>query len=156
MRIFWSPSSGSFFDEAVHGERLVLMRDDHDDANSLEWVDNPDCVIPADAIEVSSEDHQTLMSEVSQGKRLLSDEHGRPIAVEPSQTLEEAVAALKRRRDRDLAASDWTQLPDALTAAKRKLWKEHRQALRDLPKLVEAELAAGRTIAEIAYPEPPA
>ena len=48
-----------------------------------------------------------------------------------------ARAALNARRERDslLAASDYTQVTDSpLPAAKRELWREYRQALRDLPK----------------------
>lgn len=46
----------------------------------------------------------------------------------------EILRSLRRRRDRRLAASDWTQLPDApLSAAERGAWAAHRQALRDLP-----------------------
>lgn len=33
-----------------------------------------------------------------------------------------------------LTRSDWTQLPDApLTAERKQLWEDHRQALRDIP-----------------------
>lgn len=35
-------------------------------------------------------------------------------------------------RDRELAATDWTQLPDA--PCDREAWAEYRQALRDLPE----------------------
>ena len=28
MKLFWSPSAGGFFDEAIHGERLVLVVDE--------------------------------------------------------------------------------------------------------------------------------
>ena len=45
-----------------------------------------------------------------------------------------ALVKLRAERDRRLAASDWTQLPDALTAEQRKEWAAYRKALRDLPK----------------------
>lgn len=35
-------------------------------------------------------------------------------------------------RDRELAATDWTQLPDA--PCDREAWAEYRQILRDLPE----------------------
>lgn len=35
-------------------------------------------------------------------------------------------------RDRELAATDWTQLPDA--PCDRAAWAKYRQALRDLPE----------------------
>jgi hypothetical protein len=41
--------------------------------------------------------------------------------------------AVRSRRDKELAASDWTQLPDvALTAEKVSEWSAYRQALRDV------------------------
>ena len=181
MKLFWSPSAGGFFDEAIHGERLVLVvdeermadldaaaasgegesGDDMVDRDEIaldpprKWIANAACIIPADAIEISSAEHEAMMGEVAAGKRIVSDEHGRPVAVEPVQTVEEALAALRQRRDRDLAATDWTQLPDALTAAKRKLWKDHRDALRDLPKLVQGAIDAGKPIDSVSYPEAP-
>ena len=43
-------------------------------------------------------------------------------------------AAIRGERDRLLATSDWTQLPDApLTAKQRHAWRDYRQALRDAP-----------------------
>lgn len=42
--------------------------------------------------------------------------------------------ALRRERDRRLAACDWTQVADAaLTPEKIAQWRNYRQALRDLP-----------------------
>ena len=45
----------------------------------------------------------------------------------------QALAALRAERNALLAASDWTQLPDAPTA-NAAAWKVYRQALRDLPQ----------------------
>ena len=39
---------------------------------------------------------------------------------------------MRAERDRLLAASDWTQLPDAPCDAQ--AWSEYRQALRDFPQ----------------------
>jgi len=44
-----------------------------------------------------------------------------------------ALADLRVERNARLAASDWTQLPDAPTA-NAAAWKVYRQALRDLPQ----------------------
>jgi len=44
---------------------------------------------------------------------------------------------LRAERNRRIADSDWTQLPDAaLTAEQRAAWATYRQALRDLPEAV--------------------
>jgi|DEB0MinimDraft_3_1074331.scaffolds.fasta_scaffold132338_2 hypothetical protein len=41
---------------------------------------------------------------------------------------------MRRYRDRLLAASDWTQLPDSpLSDEQREAWAVYRQALRDAP-----------------------
>lgn len=46
----------------------------------------------------------------------------------------ELALSARGRRDRLLAESDWTQIPDApLDPAVRSLWAEYRQLLRDLP-----------------------
>lgn len=54
--------------------------------------------------------------------------------VPPSQDEVDAAAAAKVRADRDalLAASDWTQMPDA--PVDRDAWAAYRQALRDVPQ----------------------
>ena len=46
-----------------------------------------------------------------------------------------ALGAMRAERDARLAASDWTQLPDApLDEARKAAWAAHRQALRDHPQ----------------------
>lgn len=67
--------------------------------------------------------------------------------------VERALEALRTERNRRLAATDWTQLPDApLSPEERAAWQAYRQALRDLPALVsEEDLLSGR----IPWPEPP-
>ncbi|PIW54632.1 MAG: hypothetical protein COW16_10335 [Sphingomonadales bacterium CG12_big_fil_rev_8_21_14_0_65_65_10] len=58
---------------------------------------------------------------------------GLPVAIDPKSDPEAMLAARRGERDRRLAASDWTQLPDApLTEAERAAWASYRQALRDL------------------------
>ena len=45
-----------------------------------------------------------------------------------------ALAAVRARRNLELAASDWTMLPDVAVAdAQRRKWTTYRQTLRDLP-----------------------
>lgn len=65
---------------------------------------------------------------------------------------EEALAALRAERDRLLAGSDWTQLPDSpLAVEEREAWAVYRQALRDLPAAAEV-LADPRSVS---WPQPP-
>ena len=48
--------------------------------------------------------------------------------------IEMRMEQIRIERDRRLAASDWTQLPDApLTEVQRAAWRAYRQALRDFP-----------------------
>ena len=56
--------------------------------------------------------------------RLVAEEAARPAR---------ALAELREQRNALLAASDWTQLPDAPTA-NAAAWRLYRQALRDLPE----------------------
>jgi hypothetical protein len=54
--------------------------------------------------------------------------------VDHQPTAEEKSDAIRAQRNSLLAASDWTQIPDAdLTATAKTAWREYRQALRDLP-----------------------
>lgn len=58
--------------------------------------------------------------------------------------------ATRTLRDRLLASSDWTQLPDApITDAKKEKWKEYRKELRDLPE-------SGENPESIKWPKQPA
>ena len=46
-----------------------------------------------------------------------------------------SLTTLRQKRDKLLAGSDWTQLPDSpLTNRQKKRWAKFRQALRDLPQ----------------------
>lgn len=64
----------------------------------------------------------------------------------------EALERLRAERDRLLAGSDWTQLPDSpLAVEEREAWAVYRQALRDLPAAAEV-LADPRSVS---WPQPP-
>ena len=139
MHKFFSPSTGGFFDETIHGRK-----------------GRKGSRIPKDAVAVTDEEHAELLAQQSEGKSIVAGDGGRPVAVLLDRSVDEALASLRARRDRDLAATDWTQLGDAaLSAAKRRLWAEHRKALRDLPSMVEAAVAAGQHPATIPYPSAP-
>ena len=61
------------------------------------------------------------------------------LTVTPYETADDApdghwVTQMRLVRDRLLAASDWTQMPDSpLTDEQRAAWAQYRQALRDAP-----------------------
>lgn len=109
--MLYSPKTGGFYDPTIHK------------------------VWPDDAIEISDEGHGKLLEALSAGQ-LIEMIDGAPRAVEPAQPSAAArTAQLRRKRDKLLAASDYTQLPDApLTAAQKTAWGTYRQQLRDLPE----------------------
>jgi hypothetical protein len=124
-------------------------------------VANPHCRLPADAIEISAEEHGRLLDAAHQsGKIIVPGTDGRPTLKDATLDVDQLLTAARARRDRALAATDWTMLPDAqLSEAKRKLWAEHRQALRDLPKKLEAMASDAKSADDIdlasLFPQPP-
>ena len=175
MSIYFSPSTCSFFNSAIHGPRQIsqvdadaqqralsklTQREDNAEADEqtaidaersrllrepiMMMVDNPLCVIPRDAIEVARDEHDKLLKGQANGMEIYAGRGGRPQLRQRALAHDEVLAAARRMRDKELSASDWTQLADAtLSAAKKKAWKEHRQRLRDLPSEVEKALAGG-------------
>lgn len=64
----------------------------------------------------------------------LTDEQLEQRARDHADAVDQAVTALRSRRDALLAASDWTQLPGAPIGPEEKtVWDQYRQQLRDLP-----------------------
>lgn len=77
----YSKSTGGFYDEAIHGGN-----------------------IPADAVEITTEEHAALLNAQSQGKRIQSDANGKPVAVDPPPPTQEQIiaqyaAAVQQRLD---------------------------------------------------------
>lgn len=112
MSIFYSAIRAGFYDDGIHD------------------------VLPSDAVPVTAEHHRQLMADQAQGMVIIADADGAPIAIEqPGLTAEEELEALRAERNRLLAASDYTQMPDApLTDGQREAWRIYRQVLRDLPE----------------------
>lgn len=113
--IYYAKSTRGFYDESIHGTFGA-----------------PDSLIPADAVEVTEDEHAALLTEQTQGKEIVPDADGRPIAQVPQFTDTELANAARADRDQRLAATDWTQLGDVPAATVQK-WSPYRQALRDLP-----------------------
>lgn len=51
----------------------------------------------------------------------------------PVPTAEDDMFVIRSERDRRIAETDWTQLPD-VPEATRTMWQTYRQALRDVPQ----------------------
>lgn len=70
--IYFSTTTGGFYDSILHGSD-----------------------IPADAVEITDADHASLLDAQAQGKQIVGDSTGHPVAVDPSSllTLAQAQAA---------------------------------------------------------------
>lgn len=99
--------------------------------------------LPADAREISDEDYNEFFSNMAERT---FDASGK---LQVRKAPEKSINEIRAERDQLLAASDWTQLPDApLTQAEKQAWAAYRQTLRDLPEAVVNGVAPK-------IPEPP-
>ena len=106
MSIYYSKSTGGFYDPKVHGDG-----------------------IPDDAVEITQERHADLLAMQSEGKIIVADKKGKPQAVEapaPAVTWD----SVRTKRNAMLADSDWTQLADA--PVDKAAWAAYREMLRDI------------------------
>ena len=136
MSLYYSPSNASFFDEAIHGAIEIekpLTKREIKAGKRPAMVPNPECRIPKDAIPISEDQHVELMEEVAKG-RMIVTRNGNPTAIDQVSSAEELAEMRRRKRDRLLAASDWTQLADTLAddPSLKANWAVYRQQLRDL------------------------
>jgi hypothetical protein len=120
---YYSKTTKGFYSEEIHGTN-----------------------IPSDAVQITSKQHADLLNEQSQGKQIVPDKKGYPIAIVPP-----AVALtwdqIRLQRDALLIASDWTDLPNSPVKNKG-AWLAYRRALRDLPITFS-------TPEEVVWPERP-
>lgn len=138
MSKFYSTTTGGFYDTEVHSSLFICDENVTDDPETGETVDRwcecrPDPAGPiADAVDVTDEDHASLLAGQANGQRIISDDSGHPVLADHEPPTTERLAEIARaERNRLLSASDWTQLPDA--PIDQAAWTEYRQALRDLP-----------------------
>lgn len=136
MTRYYSPSKNAFYSEALHGARQIPAEQSAKDRKAGKrpvMIDNPACTLPEDAVPVTEERYRTLLSAQGEGKEIV-EVRGKPVARDFEPNADELLITRRRQRDRLLAASDWTQLPDALSGqGELKMdWLEYRQQLRDL------------------------
>lgn len=134
MQRYFSPSTGGFYSEALHGARLIPAAQNKAEIKAGKrpvLVANPACSLPADAVPISAERHAELMAAQAQGKTL-DQRGGKPVARDNVPSAEELETMRRRERDRRLAASDWTDLPNATPREGKPAWEAYRQALKDL------------------------
>lgn len=96
--MYYSESTGSFYDAKINGD-----------------------AIPADAIEISSEDHAALMAGQASGKRIVAGENGHPTLQEPPPpTQADIIADYERALDQHIdAAAHAKRYTDRFTFALR-------------------------------------
>lgn len=83
--MFYSKSTNGFYSRATHGD-----------------------AIPADAVEITAEEHAALLEGQSQGKRIVADENGFPMLVDPPAPNEEELQVIKNQEARAyLSSTDW-------------------------------------------------
>lgn len=108
--MLYSKSTGGFYDPAINA------------------------VIPTDAVTITDEHHQALLSGQAMGQVISSDANGQPILTDvPEQTTEQLAAAARLHRDELIAETDYLVMPDyPIDATKLAAVKTYRQALRDI------------------------
>lgn len=74
--MFYAGSTGGFYVREIHGNN-----------------------IPADAVEITKEEHAALLGGQSQGKRIEADANGLPTLIDPPEDHRAAVAAERYRRE---------------------------------------------------------
>ena len=106
MQYLWSSSTGGFYVSEIHND------------------------IPADAVEITPELHQSLLADNANGMIIQAGADGQPVAVPaPEPTSEQKASAIRAKRNNLLASTDWWAVQDrTMTQAE----KDYRQALRDI------------------------
>lgn len=82
--MFYSKSTGGFYSREIHGANM-----------------------PADVVEITSEQHSALIEGQSNGKVITSDENGFPILIDPVITPEQIQQQTNTTARQYLASTDW-------------------------------------------------
>ena len=83
--MYYSKSTGGFYDRAIHGDN-----------------------IPADAVEITQQQHAALMQGQFEGKVIAADENGYPALQDPPQpTADQMAETARAERDRLIEAVRW-------------------------------------------------
>lgn len=135
MTYYYAAETGGFYSDDIHGPRQIAQAQTPAEIKAGKralMIDNPDCKVPASAIAITKERWQELMAAQAKGMAITAV-GGKPVAVEPTISIEQQIIVRRRQRDKLLAASDWTQMADSpLGEASKAAWAVYRQALRDL------------------------
>ena len=110
--MFYSAQTGGFYSAEIHGD-----------------------AIPADAVEITRDEHTALLSGQSAGQHIEADEHGHPVLRDAPAPDNDALAdAARVCRDALITATDYLLMPDyPISAEQLAEVRAYRQALRDVP-----------------------
>ncbi|EGJ49061.1 hypothetical protein [Desulfocurvibacter africanus] len=133
QRTYYSPDTRGFYLEGLHA-------------------------IPANAVEITVEEHRALLAAQAQGKTIQPDQDGRPVAVEPPAPGMEAVIAAKRAEIRDAADAALADLMAEYGVAERASWDQQAaeadalaaDAGASTPLLSAIAMARGMDVATLA------
>ena len=116
MSLYYSAKSGGFYDESIHAKEQI----------------------PLDAVSVTVEEYQELLTAQGKGKRITADSNGNPVAIDPpTPTGEQLALAVRTKRDQLISDTDYLVMPDyPISADLLAKVKAYRQALRDIPEQV--------------------
>lgn len=137
MDYFFSPSTGGFYNEPIHGARLIaepLSERQIKAGRTARYLPNPATKIPADAVAVDEATWRRLLAAQGEGKTIVV-KAGRAEAVDPDPpSAADQLAIIRTRRNRLLAATDtMVAVPDyPITAEQRAELIAWREALRDV------------------------
>ncbi|WP_426237514.1 phage tail assembly chaperone [Pseudomonas sp. TWP3-2] len=168
--IYYSQSPAGFYNTESHGERRILVIDpnwsrplkdgDPDEEAEPQWieVDNPACLIPANAVAISDELYESLLLAPSRSKVIVPGPDGLPMEADlPPMSDEEAAATERSWRDAQLAESDGVVSrhrdeveaggATTLTAEQYTELQAYRQKLRKWPQGEEFPLVDHRPVA---------
>lgn len=114
MSLYYSAKSGGFYDESIHAKEQI----------------------PSDAVSVTVEEYQELLTAQGKGKKITADSKGDPVVIDmPAPTEEQLALAMRTKRDQLIANTDYLVMSDyPITADKLELVKTYRQLLRDITK----------------------
>jgi len=109
--MFYSAKTNGFYDTDIHGKNM-----------------------PKDVVEISAEEHASLMEGQRNGKIIVANDRGFPVLSEPPEpTVEEAKAECKNKAKSLLANTDWSQMSDVdVVLANKAEFDAYRAVVRDL------------------------
>lgn len=135
------------------GDEPITLRNvpDMDAVPDMLEVDNPACLIPVDAVEITQERHAALLDGQSAGRIIASDTDRYPVLIDPPPPSDEELAVAERAwRDGQLAATDGVVsrhrdeveggATTTLTPEQYSALQQYRQALRNWPESGEFPL----------------